>query len=80
MTNGLVLLGSDGHLQLDADICLHGKKKSPCRRITGFEVCIAILIVLISFSLVLHWYVDYIRGIYCVTHSASFSAVLTTRF
>ncbi|KAL5738638.1 hypothetical protein ACOSP7_031399 [Xanthoceras sorbifolium] len=28
---------SDNHLQLDAEICLHSKKKSPCKRITGFE-------------------------------------------
>ncbi|KAJ4829178.1 hypothetical protein Tsubulata_007042 [Turnera subulata] len=28
---------SDCHLQLDAQICLHGKKKSPCRRITGLQ-------------------------------------------
>ncbi|XVF51037.1 hypothetical protein PTKIN_Ptkin04bG0151700 [Pterospermum kingtungense] len=28
---------SDNHLQLDAHICLNGKKKSPCRRITGLQ-------------------------------------------
>ncbi|KAJ6760365.1 TRANSDUCIN/WD40 REPEAT-LIKE SUPERFAMILY PROTEIN [Salix purpurea] len=28
---------SDSHLQLDAQICLLGKKKSPCKRITGFQ-------------------------------------------
>lgn len=28
---------SDNHLQLDDQICLHGKKKSPCKRITGFQ-------------------------------------------
>ncbi|KAF5731308.1 WD-40 repeat family protein [Tripterygium wilfordii] len=28
---------SDNHLQLDAQICLHNKKKSPCKRITGFQ-------------------------------------------
>ncbi|XP_031252828.1 WD repeat-containing protein 44-like [Pistacia vera] len=28
---------SDNHLQLDAEICLHSKKKSPCKRITGFQ-------------------------------------------
>ncbi|CAL9008898.1 unnamed protein product [Prunus brigantina] len=28
---------SDNHLQLDAQICLHSKKKSPCRKITGFQ-------------------------------------------
>ncbi|XP_077248524.1 uncharacterized protein LOC143888106 [Tasmannia lanceolata] len=30
---------SGNHLQLDAQICLQGKKKSPCKRITGFEFC-----------------------------------------
>ncbi|XVE64437.1 hypothetical protein DITRI_Ditri07aG0100900 [Diplodiscus trichospermus] len=34
---------SDNHLQLDAHICLNGKKKSPCRRITGLQVVILIL-------------------------------------
>ncbi|XP_011024872.1 PREDICTED: WD repeat-containing protein 44-like isoform X3 [Populus euphratica] len=29
--------GSDSYLQLDAQICLPGKKKSPCKRITGFQ-------------------------------------------
>ncbi|KAJ6748744.1 TRANSDUCIN/WD40 REPEAT-LIKE SUPERFAMILY PROTEIN [Salix purpurea] len=29
--------GSDHYLQLDAQICLHGNKKSPCKRITGFQ-------------------------------------------
>lgn len=28
---------SDNHLQLDAQICLHGKKKSPFKRITSFQ-------------------------------------------
>uniref|UniRef100_A0A5B7C380 Uncharacterized protein n=1 Tax=Davidia involucrata TaxID=16924 RepID=A0A5B7C380_DAVIN len=28
---------SDNHFQLEAQICLHGKKKSPCRRITSFQ-------------------------------------------
>ncbi|KAF8379751.1 hypothetical protein HHK36_029200 [Tetracentron sinense] len=28
---------SDNHLQLDAQICLQGKKKSPSKRITGFQ-------------------------------------------
>ncbi|GAV82833.1 WD40 domain-containing protein [Cephalotus follicularis] len=28
---------SDNHLQLDAQICLHNKKKSLCKRITGFQ-------------------------------------------
>ncbi|KAF2299314.1 hypothetical protein GH714_031471 [Hevea brasiliensis] len=28
---------SDSHLELDARICLHNKKKSPCKRITGFQ-------------------------------------------
>ncbi|OAY59543.1 uncharacterized WD repeat-containing protein C18H10.05 [Manihot esculenta] len=28
---------SDSHLQLDAQISLHGKKKSPCKRITSFQ-------------------------------------------
>ncbi|KAK4845540.1 hypothetical protein QYF36_006280 [Acer negundo] len=28
---------SDNHLQLDTEISLHSKKKSPCKRITGFE-------------------------------------------
>ncbi|PON81233.1 Guanine nucleotide-binding protein, beta subunit [Trema orientale] len=28
---------SDNRLQLDVQICLHGKKKSPCRKITGFQ-------------------------------------------
>ncbi|XP_022763602.1 WD repeat-containing protein 44-like isoform X2 [Durio zibethinus] len=28
---------SDNHLLLDAHICLNGKKKSPCRRITGLQ-------------------------------------------
>ncbi|XP_022723258.1 WD repeat-containing protein 44-like [Durio zibethinus] len=28
---------SDNHLHLDARICLNGKKKSPCRRITGLQ-------------------------------------------
>ncbi|XP_022738205.1 WD repeat-containing protein 44 [Durio zibethinus] len=28
---------SDNHLQLDAHVCLNGKKKSPCRRITGLQ-------------------------------------------
>ncbi|KAF8379984.1 hypothetical protein HHK36_027452 [Tetracentron sinense] len=28
---------TDNHLQLDAQICLQGKKKSPCKRITGFQ-------------------------------------------
>ncbi|EXC21412.1 WD repeat-containing protein 44 [Morus notabilis] len=28
---------SDNRLQLDAQICLHNKKKSPCRKITGFQ-------------------------------------------
>ncbi|XVF10111.1 hypothetical protein REPUB_Repub07fG0155100 [Reevesia pubescens] len=28
---------SDNHLQLDAHICLNGKKKSPCRRIIGLQ-------------------------------------------
>uniref|UniRef100_A0A5B7AEV8 Uncharacterized protein n=1 Tax=Davidia involucrata TaxID=16924 RepID=A0A5B7AEV8_DAVIN len=27
----------DNHLQLDAQICLQGKKKSPCKRITSFQ-------------------------------------------
>ncbi|KAG9452680.1 hypothetical protein H6P81_005584 [Aristolochia fimbriata] len=30
---------SGNHLQLDAEICLQGKKKSPCKRITGFQFC-----------------------------------------
>ncbi|XP_058084402.1 uncharacterized protein LOC131232222 [Magnolia sinica] len=30
---------SGNHLQLYAQICLQGKKKSPCRRITGFQFC-----------------------------------------
>lgn len=33
-----VLFVSDNHLQLDAQICLQGKKKSPGKRITGFQV------------------------------------------
>ncbi|KAM2484915.1 hypothetical protein ACFX1W_042351 [Malus domestica] len=28
---------SDNHLQLDAQLCLQSKKKSPCRKITGFQ-------------------------------------------
>ncbi|EEF28046.1 uncharacterized protein LOC8262020 isoform X2 [Ricinus communis] len=28
---------SDSHLQLDAEICLRSKKKSPCKTITGFQ-------------------------------------------
>ncbi|KAA8540065.1 hypothetical protein F0562_026757 [Nyssa sinensis] len=28
---------SDNHFQLEAQICLHSKKKSPCRRITSFQ-------------------------------------------
>ncbi|KAG8654906.1 WD repeat-containing protein 44 [Manihot esculenta] len=28
---------SESHLQLDAQICLFSKKKSPCKRITGFQ-------------------------------------------
>ncbi|XP_050237577.1 uncharacterized protein LOC126687186 [Mercurialis annua] len=28
---------SDSHLQLDAEICLHSKKKSVCKTITGFQ-------------------------------------------
>ena len=35
------LFGSDNRLQLDAQICLNNKKK-PCRKITGFQVCISI--------------------------------------
>ncbi|KAF8030586.1 hypothetical protein BT93_E2885 [Corymbia citriodora subsp. variegata] len=27
----------DNHLQMDAQVCLHGKKKSPGKRITGFQ-------------------------------------------
>lgn len=34
----LCFSGADNHLQLDAQICLHSKKKSPCRKITGFQV------------------------------------------
>ncbi|XP_068634647.1 uncharacterized protein [Aristolochia californica] len=30
---------SGNHLQLDAEICLQGKKKSPCKRITGVQFC-----------------------------------------
>lgn len=29
---------SDNHLQMDVQVCLHGKKKSPGKRITGFQV------------------------------------------
>lgn len=28
---------SDNHLQLESQMCLHGKKKSLCKRITGFQ-------------------------------------------
>lgn len=28
---------SDNHLQLDAQVCVHSKKKPPCKRITGFQ-------------------------------------------
>lgn len=28
---------SDNHLELDAEICVHSKKKAPCKRITGFQ-------------------------------------------
>ncbi|KAJ7965311.1 WD repeat-containing protein 44 [Quillaja saponaria] len=28
---------SENHLHLDAQLCLHSKKKSPCKRITGFQ-------------------------------------------
>ncbi|KAL5567731.1 hypothetical protein UlMin_024306 [Ulmus minor] len=28
---------SDNQLELDAQICLHNKKKSPCKKITGFQ-------------------------------------------
>lgn len=31
-------MGSDNRLKLDAQICLNGKKKSPGKRIIGFEV------------------------------------------
>lgn len=31
-------MGSDNRLELDAQICLNGKKKSPGKRIIGFEV------------------------------------------
>lgn len=33
-------MGSDNRLELDAQICLNGKKKSPGKRIIGFEVFI----------------------------------------
>lgn len=28
---------SDSHLQLDDQVCVHNKRKSPCQRITGFQ-------------------------------------------
>lgn len=31
-------LDSDNSLQLDAQVCLQGKKKSPGKRIAGFQV------------------------------------------
>ncbi|KAJ8771583.1 hypothetical protein K2173_026760 [Erythroxylum novogranatense] len=30
---------SDSHLQLDAEVSLHSKKKSACKKITGFQFC-----------------------------------------
>ncbi|KAH8487671.1 hypothetical protein H0E87_026306 [Populus deltoides] len=39
---------SDSNLQLDAQICLLGKKKSPCKRITGFQVTIFCLPMMFS--------------------------------
>lgn len=29
---------SDNHFQLESQVCLAGKKKSPCKRIIGFQV------------------------------------------
>lgn len=34
----IIPMFSDNHLQLDAQISIQGKKKSPGRRITGFQV------------------------------------------
>ena len=44
-----VLHGPDNQLQLDAQICLQGKKKLPCKRITGFQVNIASCLRFASF-------------------------------
>lgn len=41
ITFKLALFISDNHLQLESQMCLHGKKKSLCKRITGFQVVIA---------------------------------------
>lgn len=30
---------SDNHFQLEASVCLNSKKKSPCKRIIGFQFC-----------------------------------------
>lgn len=34
----LMLLVSDNHFQMESRMCLAGKKKSPCKRIIGFQV------------------------------------------
>lgn len=38
--SGYGFLGTDNHLQIDDEICLYGKKKAPCKKITGFQVAI----------------------------------------
>lgn len=45
----LCLLGSDNHLELDAQVGLHNKKRSPCKRIIGFQVVILTLLMVPSF-------------------------------
>lgn len=45
-----VFLGSDNRLQLYAQICLQGKKKSPLKRITGFQVGASSINYLIHFN------------------------------
>lgn len=49
---GFCIFVSDNHLKLDAQISLRSKKKSPCKKITGFEVFDSYIEVLHSSYLV----------------------------
>jgi hypothetical protein len=39
----LFLVESDNHLEMQSQLCLLGKKKSPGRGITGFQVLLSLL-------------------------------------